>query len=317
MAVTYGFFNSINGDRTYNANQMSKYFEGLVSDGVYESVGGALQVLAGSGMMVNVQTGRMIINSKWLNNDAVIPLTITAAHATLNRYTAIVARLDIANREMLITTKDGTPATSPVKPTMANTASTVEKCLAYVYVGKGVTSITQANITDTRPDNTVCGWVTGIVEQVDTSTLFLQWQTAYQEFYQSFQNWFDTLTSQLQVNTYITSFEKRVTGTASAVGIVPLDMSGYTYEESDVLFVYINGLAAAETYDWLLDTRQNPPEIHVDLVGSSSSNNEVFIKVLKSKIGDPVSGGGSSIKQKTISESTGSASTITVTDTTE
>lgn len=311
MAVTYGFFNSINGDRTYNADQMSKYFEGLVSDGVYESVGGALQVLAGSGMMVNVQTGRMIINSKWLNNDAVIPLTITAAHATLNRYTAIVARLDIANREMLITTKDGTPATSPVKPTMANTANTVEKCLAYVYVGKGVTSITQANITDTRPDNTVCGWVTGIVEQVDTSTLFLQWQTAYQEFYESFQSWFDTLTSQLQVNTYITSFEKRVTGTASAVGIVPLDMSGYTYEESDVLFVYINGLAAAETYDWLLDTRQNPPEIHVDLVGSSSSNNEVFIKILKSKIGDPVSGGGSSFKPKKVSEGVSSASTIT------
>ena len=96
MAITYGFFNSVNGDRTYNADQMSEYFDGLVSDGVYENVGGALQVLAGSGMTVNVQTGRMIINSKWLNNDAVVPLTITAAHATLNRYTAIVARLDIS-----------------------------------------------------------------------------------------------------------------------------------------------------------------------------------------------------------------------------
>ena len=250
MAITYGFFNSVNGDRTYNADQMSEYFDGLVSDGVYENVGGALQVLAGSGMTVNVQTGRMIINSKWLNNDAVVPLTITAAHATLNRYTAIVARLDISGRQMLITTKDGTPATSPTKPAMTNTATTVEKCLAYVYVGKGVTNITQANITDTRPDNTVCGWVTGIVQQVDTSTLFLQWQTAYQEFYQSFQNWFDTLTSQLQVNTYITSYEKRVKGTASQVGVVTLDMSGYTYADDDVFFVYANGLALAENYEW-------------------------------------------------------------------
>lgn len=317
MAITYGFFNSVNGDRVYNADQMSKYFEGLVSDGVYESVGGALQVLAGSGMTVNVQTGRMIINSKWLNSDAVIPLTITAAHATLNRYTAIVARLDISGRQMLITTKDGTPATNPTKPTMENDSTVVEKCLAYVYVGKGVTSISQSAITDTRPDNDVCGWVTGIVEQVDTSTLFLQWQTAYQEFYESFQNWFDTLTSQLQVNTYITSFEKRVKGTASQVGVVELDMDGYTYAEDDVIFVYANGLACAENYDWMLDTRQNPPEVHVNLTSSTSSSNEVFIKVLKSKIGDPAGGGGSTFGTKTITESTGSNSTITVTDTTE
>ena len=38
MAITYGFFNAIKQsdgtyDRTYNADQMSTYFEGLVSDG--------------------------------------------------------------------------------------------------------------------------------------------------------------------------------------------------------------------------------------------------------------------------------------------
>ena len=67
MAITYGYFNSVNGDRTYNADQMSEYFDGLVSNGVYESVGGALQVTAGSGMTVNVASGRGIINCKWLN----------------------------------------------------------------------------------------------------------------------------------------------------------------------------------------------------------------------------------------------------------
>ena len=43
MAVTYGFFNAIQQndgsyDRTYNADQMSTYFEGLVGDGVYLSL---------------------------------------------------------------------------------------------------------------------------------------------------------------------------------------------------------------------------------------------------------------------------------------
>ena len=38
MAVTYGFFSSLNSDRLYNADQMSNYFKGLITNGVYESV---------------------------------------------------------------------------------------------------------------------------------------------------------------------------------------------------------------------------------------------------------------------------------------
>ena len=141
MAITYGYFNSIDGDRTYNADQMSEYFDGLVSNGVYESVGGALQVLAGENMTVNVQTGRGIIDCKWLKNDAVQILDITQAHVTLNRWTAVVLKLDKVNRQMVITTKDGTAASNPTKPEMQNDSSAVELCLAYVYVGAGATSI--------------------------------------------------------------------------------------------------------------------------------------------------------------------------------
>ena len=31
---SYGFYNSVNGDRLYNAQQMSELFEGLITDGV-------------------------------------------------------------------------------------------------------------------------------------------------------------------------------------------------------------------------------------------------------------------------------------------
>lgn len=307
MAVTYGFFNSINSDRVYNADQMSLYFEGLISDGVYENVGGALQVLAGSGMTVNVQTGRMIINSKWVKNDAVLSLDITQSHVTLNRYTAIVARLDISNRLITITTKDGTPASSPTKPTMQNDETMVEMCLAYVYVGKGVTSITQANITDMRPSN-LCGWVTGIVQQVDTSQLFLQWQTAYEEFYQSFQSWFDTLTKKLQVNTYIYQYTKRFTIGSGSSNIIPLDMTGYTYEANDIINVYINGLYASENVDWFLDDTASPPEIHPN---ASASGTVIEIAVLKSKVGNPTGGSGSSVSEYTITNSEQSNTQLT------
>lgn len=284
MAVTYGFFNSVNGDRVYNADQMSEYFKGLVSDGVYENVGGALQVLAGTGMSVNVQTGRMIIDYKWLDVDAVLSVPITAAHVTLNRWTAVVARLDRTNRLMTITTKDGTPASSPIKPTLTNDGVTTEKCLAYIYVGANVTSITQANITDMRPSSS-CGWVTGLVEQVDTSQLFLQWQTAYQNYYDTmqaqFDKWFSDLTDKLNVDTYIQRYYKRVVLDGKTTQI-PLDMSGYTYSASDILFVHVNGLLASESVDYLLDTTSSPVILHPS---TSVAGSVIEITVLKSKIG--------------------------------
>ena len=287
MAISYGFFNSLNGDRTYNADDMSTYFKGLISDGVYENVGGALQVMAASGMNVNVQTGRAIINSKWLENDAVLSLPITAAHVTLNRYTAVVIHLDLTARTISIITKDGANATNPTKPAMTNGATVKEMCLAYVYVKAGATSISQANITDTRPNNNVCGWITGLVDQVDTSTLFNQWQTAYQNYYNqmttAFNNWFDTLTSELTVDTYIQEYTKVVTIGSSSSKIVPLNMSGYTYESSDIFIIALNGLVASENYDYYLDTSQTPVEVHLNL--TNATNELVDIRVLKSKIG--------------------------------
>ena len=283
MAVTYGYFNSVDGDRTYNADQMSEYFDGLVSNGVYESVGGGLQVLASEGMTVAVQTGRGVINCKWLKNDSVLPLDITAAHALLNRITSVVLRLDIVNRLMEIDTKDGTNASSPEPPALQNDSEAVELCLANIYVAAGATSISQADITDMRPSSS-CGWVTGLIEQVDTSTLFLQYQTAYENYYATmtaeFEEWFDTLSNKLNINTYIREFEKSVT--ISTNKYVVLDMTNYEYNEADVIYVYINGLLASEDTDWTLSTSGATPRINVP---NTEAGAEVTVKILKSKIG--------------------------------
>ena len=50
MAFTYGFFNSLNGDRKYTAEQLSSIFDGLITDGVFDSIGDILATVPGSGM---------------------------------------------------------------------------------------------------------------------------------------------------------------------------------------------------------------------------------------------------------------------------
>lgn len=281
MALTYGFFNSQNGDRKYNADDMSEYFDGLVSDGVYESVGDAMVVTAGSGMSVNVGTGRAIINCKWLKNDSVYNVPITPANASLPRYTAVVIELNSANRNIVITTVDGTPSSTPVKPTVTGTCLV----LAYVLVPANASSILQSNITDQRGSD-LCPWVTGLIQQVDTSQLFLQYQTAYENqfeaFKQAYDEWFEDLTQNLNVDTYIQEYTKRVVLSSGTSNIIPLDMTGYTYAESDIVSVYINGLYAAPDVDYLIDTRGSVPELHPN---ASASGTEIYISILKSKIG--------------------------------
>lgn len=299
MALEYGFFNAVKQtdgtyDRVYNAEQMSRYFNGLVSPGVYESVGGGLQVRAGTGMTVQVQTGRAILgdNCQWLDNDAVLDITLNAAHVTLNRYTAIVMRLDYTNRNISIVAVDGANATAPTKPVMTRTSVIMEYCLAYVYVGKGVTTITQSAITDTRPDNTVCGWVTGLVQQVDTSQLFLQWQTAYAEFYAqmqawqtqqaaAFDAWFSTLTGQLQVNTYIQEYRNTVSVTTNTTQ-VSIGISQYV-PTTDILIANLNGIALVEGTDYSISGTGTGAKM--TLTKAIDGNNVIEFRVLQSKIG--------------------------------
>lgn len=293
MAVTYGFFNSIDHDRVYNADQMSTYFKGLISQGVFENVGGALQVMASDGLTVQVQTGRAIIGDvlKWVENDTVMNLTINPAHVTLNRYTAVIIQCDINNRVINITTKDGANATDPIKPNMVNTATMKELCLAYIYVKAGTSAITQANIQDTRANKNLCGWVTGLVDQVDTTELFNQWSAAYSENIAemeswevtqktAFENWLSTLTQQLTVGAYIKEYKKVVTLNSGDSRTINLDMTGYTQENSDVFLIYLNGLKGIESTDYTIGTGSVT-------VNCNGSDDVIEIVVIKSILGVP------------------------------
>lgn len=189
MAITSGFFNSINGDRKYNARQISRYLGGLISSGVIPNPSDSLQVLAGEGMTVQVSPGKAFIDCYWLDNDSMYAVPIEDADMVLDRIDAVVMRLDESDdaRNIDIAVKKGTPSSDPQAPAIVREGSVQEYCLATVRVQKmnddGTQEIIQADITDTRADTDVCGWVTGLIDQVDTHTLFLQWQDAYQRFY--------------------------------------------------------------------------------------------------------------------------------------
>ena len=159
MAITYGFFNSVNGDRVYNADDFNSCIDAIASDGVFKRNGGGLQVGVNTGMSVQVLDGYARFKGYWIKNDAITNLTISAADATNPRIDAVVVRVDTSARTVTISVKNGTAATTPAAPTMTRSATVNEYCLAKVAVAANATSITMSNITDTRGDASVCGWV--------------------------------------------------------------------------------------------------------------------------------------------------------------
>ncbi len=184
MAWTSGFFNSVNGDRLYNADQMSGIFDGLITNGVYHKVGNKLAVQPNNGMTIQINTGRGWFGGRWANNDAEYLQKLEDSDVLLNRYCAVCVRADITDSGRTVAPyfKYSEYATAPTKPTMERSETVKEYCLAYVFIKAGATEITAADIEDTRANTELCGWVTGLIEQVDTDTLWTQWQAQWENF---------------------------------------------------------------------------------------------------------------------------------------
>lgn len=194
MAVTYGFYNSLNKDRMYNAEQMSSIFNGIITDGVFSTIGDALMTVAGTGMQVIVKPGRAWFNSTWTLNDAQLPLDVPAADVSLTRIDAVILEVNsaVATRANSIKVLKGTPSANPAKPALSATETLHQYALAYITVGVGVTSITAANI-EINVGKTTCPFITSVLQQTDITDLFNQWEA-------EFTTWFENVQAQLSGN---------------------------------------------------------------------------------------------------------------------
>lgn len=186
MSVTYGFYNSKNGDRRYDAIQMSSIFDGIILDGVFQHIGTAMMVEESEGMVVNVGIGKAWFNHTWTLNDAPLPLTVPLSELILNRIDAVV--LDIYSnesvRENSIKIVKGVPASNPKNPTLLSMNGHWQYPLAYIRVDAGVTAIRQANITNCV-GTSACPFITAPLEMMSIDALVAQWGDQWKVFYEA------------------------------------------------------------------------------------------------------------------------------------
>lgn len=162
MPVTYGFFNSKNGDRTYNAEEMGSLFGGIITDGVfanYPNTGDQLVVAPVSGMQIKVGPGRGWFHNTWINNDDVLEaddnlFTCPAASSVYERIDTIFIKVDTRNegRRSSFVLESGEPDAQPWEHIATHNAEDPEGVywyrLADITIHVGATTISSSDIVN-------------------------------------------------------------------------------------------------------------------------------------------------------------------------
>jgi len=147
MGVTYGFYNSQNNDRVYDADQFSSFLDGIVYDGVYGAYGNKFYVTAGTGLEVIVDTGRAWFDHTWTLNDTYLYLSdLPVSDVQFDRIDAVILEVNKDTRENQIRYITGTASENPVKPTLTKTQTLKQYAIAYITRPVNSEVILQNNI---------------------------------------------------------------------------------------------------------------------------------------------------------------------------
>lgn len=154
LVVQSFFFESIDGDRVYSADQFSRHLRTLSLNGVSSGFEEELEVIAGAGMSVDVLEGRGWVQGRFfVVRDDPENLEVSDGDGDYDRIDTVVARMDrsTAVREIVLDIIEGTPAPSPAPPLLTESSMIWELPLANIYVeANETTSIVNEDITDRR-----------------------------------------------------------------------------------------------------------------------------------------------------------------------
>lgn len=235
-----GFYNAIDNDRTYNAEDMNMPYSRIISNGVM--AGEDFHVLANNNLTVTVKKGFGLFDKHWaeLENDTV--LTIPTPNVLNPRIDSVIVRN--ADRKCTIEYVQGEATETPAIPTLNDN----EYRLATIYVSANAVSINQTNIEDTRPTGE-CGFITNLLWNSDITSLYDNWR-------EQFLLWFDNLKTTLVNATAMVSLSSKYITQNQDETVIPIQIERFN-SVTDILQVYINGLICIPEIDYTFNSFEN------------------------------------------------------------
>lgn len=308
FAVNCGFFDAVNSDRTYSADDMNKPYSRVIANGVFATPSGTpstdLQVVsAGNGMQITIQSGQGIFGGKWFENQSSILITVPNNTAINPRMDSVIVQVDkrVSGRVGNIVYRTGTPGASAPVPEINTIANVIEYRIANIYVAPSANTINNDAITDLRGSSS-CPWVTSLIQQVDTSTLWNQFNAAYQAQYEQYdtdyenyveeqreawEQFLNNLTSELTVSTNVVKL-KSVYVSQSTVTTVPINIPSFN-SNTDILLVFINGLEAAEDVKYTLNSNGTSINLKASITAGQTVTFIVFKSVISANLESTIS----------------------------
>ena len=226
MTFRSGFWNSIDGDRTYSAEDMAIPFEGVITDGVFANWGDAFKATVIDGSTIAIGSGKAWFCKKWVQNDSVYQMSINVSeYASSTEPRTAVVSLDLKTepyyRFARFCTDEQRYYGSYLELLNALTdrnAGRNSLPLFAINFAAGDSSLQQSNITS-LVGTSWCPYVTAPVQTVTVDDIRSKWDASYNtlmrdivsnaqtkaneaesNFEASFNTWFLMLKNQLNAN---------------------------------------------------------------------------------------------------------------------
>lgn len=189
MSVTYGFYNSTDNDRVYNANHFNTLFNGIITEGVFSTIYEQFVVEPTDpvGKSCIVRTGKAWLGNTWTINDSLLEFSDEIDNVTTlegrSRIDMICIKVDSETRTNNIEYVNGTEGTNPSRPKPADN----QYPIAYIKVtGTDNSYVRAENITyvvGQSRENGGTPLVTGLLQQMTVDEIVAQWEALFDEWF--------------------------------------------------------------------------------------------------------------------------------------
>lgn len=225
MSFRSGFWNSIDGDRTYSAEDMAIPFEGVITDGVFANWGDTFKATVTDTSTVTIGSGKGWLAGKWILNDAVYQMPINVSnYASSTEARTIVVCLNLKTKsyyrsaEFSVEEQRNYGSYPDMLNYITDRAHRQMLPLFAINFAAGDSSIQQSNVTNLI-GTSWCPYVTAPVQTITVDDIRAKWDASYgvlmndivghaqtkaneaeSNFEASFNTWFATLKNQLDTN---------------------------------------------------------------------------------------------------------------------
>ena len=178
--VDCGFFDAVNNDRLYSADQMNLPYKRIISNGIFAAPDGSpsedFAVVVNSGMHITVKAGDGLFGGKWFISKNPLDIVVPTNSGGSSRVDSVIIQVDnsTSGRAGNIVYRTGGASA----PSINTDSDILEYRVANLTIPPYVSAVTASMIRDLR-GSASCPWIRSLVYQPDNAARIDEFISTY------------------------------------------------------------------------------------------------------------------------------------------